>query len=100
MPYYLYFIFMDLEQLFENLKVTPSEDYESDILEFKRYKDSTALFGSKDLCDEICALANSYGGKIIIGIKDSGEMKDGDYTQQLCGFEKIDLHVAKERIIS
>lgn len=89
---------MELIELFYNLKENPSELYESEILEFKRYKDSNSFYNSKDFCDEICALANTFGGKIIVGIVDSKEIKDGNFKNQLVGFEIVDLNITKERI--
>jgi predicted HTH transcriptional regulator len=89
---------IDLSELLENLKSQPSESFESETIEFKNYRDSHALYNSKDLCDEICAFANKNGGRIIIGIKDSSEIRNQDFQQQLVGFEKIDLDVAIERI--
>lgn len=50
------------------------------------------------MCDEISAFANKNGGRIIIGVKDSSEIKNSQYLDQLCGFEIIDLDIAKERI--
>lgn len=85
-------------ELFYHLKTQPSEDFESEILEFKNYRDEHSLFNSKDLSDEICAFANKLGGQIIIGIKDSSEIKDSKFEEQLNGFDKIDLDVAKERL--
>lgn len=88
----------DLIQLFEKLKITPSEDLESESLEFKNYRDANSFYNSKELCDEISALANKNGGSIIIGIKDSSEIKNKQFIDQLNGFEIIDLDIARERI--
>lgn len=89
---------IDLNQLFQKLKTTPSEDFESEYLEFKNYRDANSFYNSKELCDEISALANKSGGIIIIGVKDSSEIKNNQYSEQLNGFEIIDLDIAKERI--
>jgi len=89
----------DIKQLLSSLKTTPSENLESEFIEFKNYRDSNSFYNSKELCDEISAFANKNGGKIIIGVKDSSEIKNNKYLDQLCGFEIIDLDVAKERII-
>ncbi|MBS1572357.1 MAG: ATP-binding protein [Bacteroidetes bacterium] len=88
----------DTNQLLSSLKTTPSEDFESEFMEFKNYRDSNSFYNSKELCDEISGFANKNGGKIIIGIKDSSEIKNNQYIDQLCGFEIIDLDIAKERI--
>jgi len=84
--------------LFNNLKTTASEHLESEYIEFKNFKDANSFYNSKELCDEISALANKHGGKIIVGVKDSSEIKNLKYDQQLVGFETIDLDIAKERI--
>ncbi|MBK9457694.1 MAG: putative DNA binding domain-containing protein [Bacteroidetes bacterium] len=89
---------IDLNQLFQKLKTTPTEDFESEYLEFKNYRDANSFYNSKELCDEISALANKSGGIIIIGVKDSSEIKNNQYSEQLNGFEIIDLDIAKERI--
>ncbi len=88
----------DINQLLSSLKTTPSENLESESIEFKNYRNSNSFYNSKELSDEISAFANKNGGKIIIGVKDSSEIKSNQYIDQLCGFEAIDLDVAKERI--
>ncbi|UBZ10923.1 putative DNA binding domain-containing protein [Leeuwenhoekiella palythoae] len=85
-------------KLFERLKLESSEKYESETLEFKNFKDANSLNNSKELCDEISALANTKGGTIIIGIKDFNDIKHNNFQDQLDGFEVIDLDVTKERI--
>ncbi|MEG0983448.1 ATP-binding protein [Algoriella sp.] len=89
---------LDLKELLERLKLESSEKYESETLEFKNFKDSNSLNNSKELCDEISALANTKGGTIIIGIKDFNDIKHNNFYEQLNGFEVIDLDVTKERI--
>ena len=87
-----------MKELFENLKFNPSEDYESDIMEFKHYCSEKALHNSKELPEEISALANTNGGNIIVGVKDSCNIQNSNWIEQLDGFERIDINLVKERI--
>lgn len=88
----------DFQELFENLKKNPSEKYESETLEFKNYQNETALHNSKDLAEEISALSNVHGGIIIIGVKDSSDVKNSNWPSQLNGFCDVDLDTTKERL--
>lgn len=88
-----------LNTLFTQLKSNPSEDFESELIEFKAYSTESSLHNSKDLASEISALANTKGGKIIIGIKDSSNVSHGNWSDQLVGFTKVDLDTTKERIL-
>lgn len=88
----------DYKALFENLKINPSEKYESETLEFKNYQSENALHNSKELAEEISALANLKGGIIIIGIIDSSDISDSNFCTQLQGFCEVDLDITKERI--
>ncbi len=90
-----YIQFIELMHLIKN---SPSESLESEILEFKNYESEKSLFNSKDLENEISALANHKGGTIIIGIIDSSEIKSNAWYNQLVGAPKLDLSTAKERI--
>ncbi|HCX23930.1 MAG: hypothetical protein CMB80_12885 [Flammeovirgaceae bacterium] len=90
---------MEIQTLLENLKSQPSESYESEFVEFKNYNSEQSLHNAKDLAEEISALANHKGGKIIIGVIDSSDIKDLDWKNQLNGFCKIDLDATKERLI-
>lgn len=89
----------DFNALFENLKDNPSEMYESEEIEFKNYQNENALHNSKELAEEISAISNLKGGIIIIGVKDSSEIKNSNWTEQLHGFCQVDLDTTKERII-
>lgn len=84
--------------LLEKLKSQPSEQFESENLEFKSYATENA-FHNGNVADEICALANNTGGQIVIGIVDSNNIKEKKWNNQLKGFPKIDLDVAKERLL-
>lgn len=80
------------------LKTTPSESLESDRIEFKAFADEKALHNSKELAEELCALANTTGGAVIIGVRDSSSVKHGDWTSQLVGFPDVDVHTLRERL--
>lgn len=89
---------MDIKKLLNALKSAPSEQYESEIVEFKNYADERALHNSKDLVTEISALSNTKGGEIIIGVIDSSDIPNHEWKKQLNGFPKTDLDILKERI--
>jgi len=88
----------DYENLFKNLKIHPSEKFESETLEFKNFSDEKSLHNSKELAEEISALANTNGGIIIIGIIDSSNVINNNWISQLHGFCDVDLDTTKERI--
>ncbi|WP_413998231.1 RNA-binding domain-containing protein [Flavobacterium sp. W1B] len=84
--------------ILEKLKTQPSENFESETLEFKCYNSESALHNA-NLSDEICALANKYGGQIIVGVVDSSSIKNQKWETQLNGFQKVDLDTTKERLL-
>lgn len=90
---------METLQILENLKTVPSESIESEIVEFKNYESERSLHNSKDLTDEISAIANQKGGRIIIGVIDSCEISNSDWEKQLNGFVSVDLDTTKERLL-
>jgi predicted HTH transcriptional regulator len=90
---------MKSEEILEILKSTPSEDIESESVEFKNYQSEKSLHNSKDLSDEISAIANQKGGTILIGVVDSCEVNNNDWSSQLNGFARVDLDTTKERLI-
>lgn len=87
-----------ITDILEKLKTQPSENFESEIVEFKSYASENALH-SGNISDEICALANNSGGHIIVGVVDSSNVKNQKWNTQLKGFAKIDLDTAKERLL-
>jgi ATP-dependent DNA helicase RecG len=87
-----------MEELFDKLKVFPSESFESETIEFKNYDNEKALHNAKDLAEEISALANYLGGMIIVGVIDSSDIKFQNWGDQLNGFCQVDLDTTKERI--
>jgi len=88
----------DLSLLLARLKSIPSESLETDVMEFKLYSSEQALHNSKDLAEEICALANTSGGCIVIGVKDSSDVLGSDWSTQLVGFPEVDVHTTQERL--
>ncbi len=85
-------------QILDEVSQMPSESLESDLLEFKNYSSENSLHNAKDLAEEISALANYKGGQIIIGVKDSSNVAYGRWSEQLVGFDRVDLHTTRERI--
>lgn len=88
-----------MNDIFEKLKSQPSELYESETLEFKNYNSESSLHNSKELAEEISAFANKSGGRIVIGIIDSSNIKSENWKDQLNGFVKVDLDTTKERLL-
>ncbi|MFT5914807.1 MAG: ATP-dependent DNA helicase RecG [Bacteroidia bacterium] len=86
-------------EILTKVRSEPSEKYESESVEFKEYRDEVALHNSKELAEEISAIANKDGGVLIIGVKDSSNVKNQNWASQLVGFPKIDLLLTKERIL-
>lgn len=84
--------------ILDKVAVEPSEKYETEDLEFKGYRDCNALFNSKELAEEISALANHKGGCIVVGVKDSSDVPHGQWHLQLEGFDALDLDVVSERL--
>lgn len=85
--------------ILESLKTQPSESFESELIEFKNFNSERALHNSKELAEEISALANKNGGTIVIGVIDSSNVKNEDWNSQLNGFDKVDLDTTKERLL-
>ncbi len=89
-----------INELLDKLKELPSEQLESDEVEFKAYKDTRAIHNaSRQLVEEITAMANCHGGVIIIGIMDSSDVKNQNWASQLIGIEELDCLEAKKRIL-
>jgi ATP-dependent DNA helicase RecG len=89
---------MEILELLDKLEFEPSEKYESEYIEFKNYSTEQALHNSKDLAEEISALSNKNGGKIIIGVVDSSNVSNNQWNKQLNGFVEVDLDTTKERL--
>jgi ATP-dependent DNA helicase RecG len=88
----------DIRAILARVRVEPSEQVESEIVEFKAYRDENALHNSKDLAEELSALANLHGGVVIVGVKDSSDVAHDDWAAQLQGIPDVDVLATKERI--
>lgn len=84
--------------LLKHVKTVASEEVESETIEFKAYRDERSLHNSKDLAEEISALANLKGGVIIIGVKDSSDVQSGDWLTQMVGIHPVDETATQERL--
>lgn len=88
-----------IDQLLGCIRNAPSESFESETIEFKEYKDTSALHNaSKELVAEITAFSNKSGGTIIVGVKDSSNVKGEAWETQLVGIEEVDCDEARKRI--
>lgn len=88
----------EINDILDAVKYHPSDSLESDTIEFKEFHSENALHNSKELAEEISALANNMGGVIIVGVRDSCNMKDQRWEKQLVGFPKVDIHTTQERL--
>src|SRR5690348_14013849 len=94
-----YYTIDDLQGILELLERTPSGTLESESIEFKDYANGRALYESKELAEEVSALANKNGGVIVIGVRDSKHIQDVDLRSQLVGAPEIDAVELKERLL-
>jgi len=88
----------EIRELLRAVMSRSSEQLESETIEFKGYRDVKALHNSKDLVEEISALANGEGGVIVIGVRDGSDVAYGDWAAQLAGISEVDTLEAQERI--
>lgn len=88
-----------VNEILESLKNKPSEDYESETLEFKGYESKKAFYNkSQEIAVELSAFANKSGGCLIVGVKDSNNVDNMDWSSQLVGFERLDCLEVNKRI--
>ena len=80
----------DILTILSRVKAEPSDKIESETIEFKEFSSESALHNSKELAEEICALANCQGGVLIVGVKDTSNLQGDDWNKQLIGFQEID----------
>lgn len=84
--------------LLSQVKTRPSEGLESESVEFKAYRNERALHNSKDLAEELSALANLNGGIVIVGVKDNSDVTGTRWEEQLQGIADVDILKTKERL--
>jgi len=87
-----------IRKILQEVKSRPSEELESDSIEFKGYANANALYNSKELDEELSALAKLDGGAVIIGVRDNNDVEHNRWEDQLCGIPDVDILEAKERI--
>lgn len=88
----------DILKIIEACKHVDSEMLESEEIEFKEFSSLTSLHGSKELAEEISAIANKRGGVLIVGIRDGSNVHNKIWASQLVGFELADTLEIEQRI--
>lgn len=88
----------EIREIIQACKLVSSELLESEEVEFKEFATASSLHGSKELAEEVSALANKKGGVILIGIRDGGNIREQQWATQLVGFEISDLIEIEQRI--
>ena len=89
----------EISILLEKIKNSPSEQIESETLEFKEYITKNNFYNNtKSIAKAISAFSNKNGGCIIIGVKDSSNIRNKEWNTQLKGCEAIDETSASQKI--
>ncbi|MET0029583.1 MAG: RNA-binding domain-containing protein [Candidatus Thiodiazotropha sp.] len=88
----------EIRAILQQVKLRPSEELESESIEFKGYVNANALYNSKELAEELSAFANLGGGTVIIGVRDNSDVQHNQWENQLRGIPDVDILEAKERI--
>ncbi len=88
----------DVLTILSKVKSGPSDKIESETIEFKEFVSESSLYGSKELAEEICALANCQGGVLIVGVRDGSNLQGNDWKEQLVGFKEVDTSETEKRI--
>ena len=88
----------DVLTILSRVKSEPSDKIESETIEFKEFSSESSLHGSKELAEEICALANCQGGVLIVGVKDTSNLQGKEWNEQLVGFQEVDTTETEKRI--
>lgn len=89
----------EVDRILEAIKCQPSESFESEKIEFKCYRDGSAFFNkSQDIAAELSAFANLGGGTLIVGVKDSSDVRNCEWETQLVGFEELDCLEVERRL--
>jgi predicted HTH transcriptional regulator len=88
----------EILKIIEACRSVDSEMLESEEVEFKEFASIKSLHGSRDLAEELSALANKNGGVVIVGIKDGNNVVNSVWETQLVGFEVGDLIEIEQRL--
>jgi ATP-dependent DNA helicase RecG len=88
----------EIFKIIEACKFVDSEMLESEDVEFKEFSNVRSLHNSKELAEELSALANKSGGVVIVGIKDGSNVVNSVWGTQLVGFEVGDLLEIEQRL--
>lgn len=88
----------EILKIIEACKYVDSEMLESETVEFKEFSSIKSLHGSKELAEELSALANKNGGIVIVGIKDGNNVINDVWDTQLVGFEVGDTIEIEQRL--
>ncbi|MGE0174044.1 MAG: RNA-binding domain-containing protein [Oligoflexales bacterium] len=80
----------NVRAILASVKVKASEEVESETVEFKEYSSPASLYNDKGIAEELCALGNHRGGVLIVGVRDSKNIKNKSWPTQLVGFEGAD----------
>ncbi|MGA3681834.1 RNA-binding domain-containing protein [Pseudomonas graminis] len=88
----------DILKIILACKHVDSEMLESEDVEFKEFSSVTSLHGSKELAEEISAIANKRGGVIIVGIRDGSNVRNCEWSSQLVGFDVGDALEIEQRL--
>jgi ATP-dependent DNA helicase RecG len=80
------------EEIFKILfdcKHADSETLENEDVEFKEYRSLSSLHNSKELAEEISALANKKGGVVIVGVKDGSNVVKNNWNPSSSDLKKV-----------
>ena len=88
----------DILTILSKVKTLPSEKLESETVEFKEFKSENSFYQGDRLISSLCSFANRLGGVLIVGVKDSSNLKSGNFEEQLVGFPTVDKDEAEKRI--
>ena len=87
----------DILTILLRAKNFPSEEVESETIEFKMPTQKKDIHGDRVVAS-LCAFANHLGGILIIGVRDSSENQNDNWGEQLIGLEKVDGIEIEKRI--
>ena len=80
---------LKVNDILTKLQTTPSEEIESENIEFKGYE-KIDKDKYKSIAKAVSAFSNKSGGIVIIGVKDSKHIRNKDWHTQIKGIDVID----------